>query len=113
MEREVIDKLTHWLHVHGIIRISSMTSHSLDPTLTVRIQSGRHIPKRAVVWRGRRYLLYMRPSAGGTHRLARIDRGGVTLAGKRQWELTYLPAPRVSTFPRDMRPLSRERVDAS
>jgi hypothetical protein len=110
--KPLIDRLTHWLHVRGIIRVASMTSNSLDPTLIVRIESGRHVPKRAVAWRARRYLLYMRPSAGGTHRLARIDRSKVALGGKRHWELTYQPAPTTTSRPRSLRPLDRRSTDA-
>lgn len=89
-----------------------MTSHSLDPTITVRIESGRRVPKRAVVWFARRYLLHMRPSAGRTHCLARIQRGKTALGGKRHWELTYLPAPTATIRPQNRRPLKQRRTDA-
>lgn len=110
--KPVVDRFTHWLHVRGVIRTASMASHSLDPTLIVRIESRCRVPKRAVAWFARRYLLHMRPSAGRTHYLARVDRSGVTLAKKRQWELTYLPAPTTTSRPRSRRVLDRRQADA-
>lgn len=103
------DRFTGWLHRRGIIRTVSSTYHSGGDPIVLRLEAWHRIPGSVVVWFGRRHMLERSPDAARTHRLAALDRGGATLSDRRQWRLTYRPAPTAVLIQRDRRPLDRGR----